>query len=264
MTRRAAGERFESKVSTHPSLLQAVEVSMDFHVNGSALRVLDEVTFSAAPGEMVCIIGRSGCGKTTLLNVLAGFLRPSGGQVLLGHEPIRGPGPDRCVVFQEDSLFPWLTVRENIAFGLKGRGKTHHQIRHEVDRYLALVGLEVFSEYLPREISGGMKQRVALARVLILHPQVLLMDEPFASLDYHSRREMQALLVSLWRNMHQTVVFVTHDMDEAIVLADRVIVMDMHPGRVRAEVDVPLERPREPEETEYVFFRRRLYDLLKN
>jgi len=245
-------------------MLQAVGVCMDFHVNGSDLRVLDNVTFSAAPGEMVCIIGRSGCGKTTLLNILAGFLRPSEGQVLLGHEPIRGPGPDRCVVFQEDSLFPWLTTRENIAFGLKGRGMTRHQIRHEVDRYISLVGLAEFGQYLPREISGGMKQRVALARVLILHPQVLLMDEPFASLDYHTRREMQALLVSLWGNLHQTIVFVTHDVDEAIVLADRVIVMDTNPGRVRAKVDVPLTRPREPEETEYLFFRRRLYDLLKS
>jgi NitT/TauT family transport system ATP-binding protein len=166
------------------------------------------------------------------------------------------------VVFQEDTLFPWLTVRENIGFGLKGRGNTRQQIRDEVERYLDLVGLTEFGHYLPGEISGGMKQRVALARVLILHPQVLLMDEPFASLDYHTRREMQRLLLSLWAGLHQTIIFVTHDVDEAITLADRIIVMEGGPGRIRGERSVELPRPRRTEQAEYLFFRRQLYEML--
>jgi NitT/TauT family transport system ATP-binding protein len=252
------------KAEAHPEqpVLEVINLTKRFEVNGTSISVLEDLSFSAGIGEMVCIAGRSGCGKTTLLNILAGFLKPSDGTVLVNGEPIRKPGPDRCVVFQEDTLFPWLTVRENIGFGLKRRAKDKRRLNEEVDRFITLVGLGDFQHYLPQEISGGMKQRVAIARVFILQPQVLLMDEPFASLDYYTRREMQNLLVSIWRDLGQTIVFVTHDVDEAITLADRILVMDRSTGRIREELELTLPRPRRAEQTEYVFFRRKLFELL--
>jgi NitT/TauT family transport system ATP-binding protein len=252
------------KAEAHPEqpVLEVINLTKRFEVNGTSISVLADLSFSAGTGEMVCIAGRSGCGKTTLLNILAGFLKPSAGTVLVNGEPIRKPGPDRCVVFQEDTLLPWLTVRENIAFGLKRKVKNKNRLNQEVDRFITLVGLSDFHHYLPRELSGGMKQRVAIARVLILQPQVLLMDEPFASLDYYTRREMQNLLVSIWRDLGQTIVFVTHDVDEAITLADRILVMDRSTGRIREELELTLPRPRRSEQTECVFFRRKLYELL--
>ncbi|MGC9325400.1 MAG: ABC transporter ATP-binding protein [Desulfomonilia bacterium] len=244
-------------------ILDVVALSKEFSVNGSATQVLQDVTFSVSQGEMLCVVGRSGCGKTTLLNILAGFEPPTLGYVAMHGNIIKKPGPDRCVVFQEDSLFPWLTVRENIAFGLPGIKKTAVQDR-EIDRYLAHVGLWDFQHYLPREISGGMKQRVALARVLILKPQVLLMDEPFASLDYHTRREMQNLLISLWEELGHTIVFVTHDIDEAITLADTILVMDISPGRIKEEIRVSLSRPRSVEHESYLAIRRKLMGIYED
>jgi len=244
-------------------VLEVVNVSKHFDLNGNARSVLDDISFSAASGEMICIIGRSGCGKTTLLNILAGFLMPSSGVVKVNGRPIRKPGPDRCVIFQEDTLFPWLTVRENIAFGLRsGTIGDKHSIDSEVDRFLTLVRLHEFQHYLPQEISGGMKQRVAIARVLILQPQVLLMDEPFASLDYHTRREMQNLLIAIWMELNQTIIFVTHDVDEAITLADRIALIDKNSGHIREVLAVPLSRPRKTEIPEYIFFRKNLYESL--
>jgi len=244
-------------------VLDVVNVSKYFDLNGDERPVLRDLSFSAGAGEMICIIGRSGCGKTTLLNILAGFLMPSSGAVKVNGRLIRKPGSDRCVIFQEDTLFPWLTVRENIAFGLRGGTLgDKHAIDREVDRFLTLVRLREFQHYLPREISGGMKKRVALARVLILQPQVLLMDEPFASLDYHTRREMQNLLLSIWMELNQTILFVTHDVDEAITLADRIAVIDKHGGHIREVLAVPLSRPRKTEIPEYIYFRKQLYESL--
>jgi NitT/TauT family transport system ATP-binding protein len=243
-------------------VLEVVKVSKHFDMNGDVRTVLDDINFEAGAGEMICIIGRSGCGKTTLLNILAGFLMPSSGTVKVNGEPIRRPGPDRCVIFQEDTLFPWLTVRENIAFGLKRRRRDRRYVRAEVGRFLSLVRLDEFQGYLPGEISGGMKQRVAIARVLILRPQVLLMDEPFASLDYHTRREMQDLLLTIWRELSQTIIFITHDVDEAITLADRIIVIDSDSGCIREVFPVSLPRPRKTELPEYIFFRKKLYEFL--
>lgn len=243
-------------------VLEVVSVSKHFDMNGCERLVLDNISFEAGAGEMICIIGRSGCGKTTLLNILAGFLMSSSGTVKVNGEPIRRPGPDRCVIFQEDTLFPWLTVRENIAFGLRRLTRDRHYINREVDHFLSLVRLHEFQHYLPREISGGMKQRVAIARVLILQPQVLLMDEPFASLDFHTRREMQDLLLSIWKELGQTIIFVTHDVDEAITLADTIIVIDKNTGYIREVFPVSLPRPRKMELPEYIFFRKKLYESL--
>jgi len=244
--------------------LEVVHLTKDLHVNGSVVTAPSDVSFAAASGEIVCILGRSGCGKTTLLNIVAGFLYPTTGAVLVKHRAVLAPGPDRCVVFQQDALFPWLSVRENIAFGLPGRMKSKRERNLEVDRFLYLTGLDAFANYLPREISGGMKQRVALARVLVLRPAVLLMDEPFASLDVQTREEMQDLLVSLAGDLRQTILFVTHDVDEAVRLADRILLMDRNPGRIREQIPVPLPRPRRGENTEFVFFRRKLREILRN
>jgi NitT/TauT family transport system ATP-binding protein len=228
-----------------PVILEIEGLSKGFGTNGPAQpRVLEHISFSARRGEMICILGRSGCGKSTLLKILAGFLPPSSGSVRLKGRPVDRPGPDRCVVFQEDALFPWLTVRENIAFGLKGRGMDHRDQQREVDRFLSLVGLADFEDFLPQDISGGMKQRVSLARVLILQPEVLLMDEPFAALDAQTREEMQNLLLDLWEKFSHTVLFVTHDVNEAVLLADRIILMEKGPGRIREVIPINLPRPR--------------------
>jgi NitT/TauT family transport system ATP-binding protein len=236
---------------TKQPVLEIKSLGRIFRVNGSFLTVLQDIEFAVQAGEMICILGPSGCGKTTLLKILAGFVKPSQGAVLLRGSPVTRPGPDRCVVFQEDALFPWLTVEENIAFGLKGKKTTRAERRRQVDRYLSLVGLEAFGRYLPGEISGGMKQRVSLARVLILEPDILLMDEPFAALDAQTREDMQQLLLGLWGMLSHTIVFVTHDVREAVNLADRVIVMNKNPGRIKEIVAVDLDRPRNIDDAKF-------------
>lgn len=244
--------------------LDVVGLQKVFPTNGGFLSVLDGVNFLAERGELICIVGRSGCGKSTLLKIVAGFVPPSSGKVLVKGTPVKAPGPDRCVIFQEDALFPWLTVRENIAFGLRGRGRSKRSQTTEVERFLELVGLGEFGDYLPNEISGGMKQRVALARVLILKPAVLLMDEPFASLDAQSREEMQDLLLTLRQELGHTILFVTHDVNEAVILADKVLLMSRIPGRIREEIRVDLPRPRERESSAFMNVSRRLHEALRD
>ena len=246
------------------TILEVEGIGKEFVLENQLLTVLEGIGFSGRKGEMICILGRSGCGKSTLLNILAGFLPPTVGRVRLNGIPIQKPGPDRCVVFQEDALFPWLTVRENIAFGLRYRKKDTKSLEKEVDRFLSLVGLHEFGNYLPREISGGMKQRVALARVLIIQPKVLLMDEPFASLDAQSREEMQNLLLSLWEQFSHTILFVTHDVNEAVKLADRILLMDKRPGRIREKIDIDLARPRKTESTEFIQVSRNIHKTLRS
>jgi len=243
--------------------LAARKLSKVFHVDGGFSTVLDQLHFDIDSGELVCILGPSGCGKTTLLKLIAGFTRPSGGSIKIEGRSVTQPGPDRCVIFQEDALFPWLTVSENIGFGARGRF-SGDQLGKEVNHYLEMVGLSAFKEYLPRDISGGMKQRVALARVLILKPRVLLMDEPFGALDAQTREEMQNLLLSLWGRLSHTIVFVTHDLGEAITLADRILVMGGNPGRIQSEIPVHLPRPRKKESDAFHRFYRDLRSRLYN
>lgn len=226
-------------------LLEVVDLARSFVHNGTVEPVLRGISLIVERGELACLIGRSGCGKSTLLKIVAGFLRPSGGQCLLDGQPIAQPGPDRCVVFQEDALFPWLTVRENIAFGLRGGRQARREAMREVERLLDLIGLAGYGDYLPRALSGGMKQRVALARVLIRSPRLLLMDEPFGALDAQTREEMQELLLDLSRQRRQTILFVTHDVREAVTLADRVLVLDRATGTIGAELAIELARPRD-------------------
>ncbi len=248
----------------HEPLLEIGNLGKVFHVRPAFLTVLEGLDFKVKRGEMICVLGRSGCGKTTLLKILAGFMQPSTGTVRLNGRVVSRPGPDRCFVFQEDTLFPWLTVRENIAFGLKGLIKDKKSREKEVGRFLSLVGLKEFGDYMPHEVSGGMRQRVALARVLILKPQVLLMDEPFASLDAQTREEMQNLLLSLWERLAHTIIFVTHDVNEAITLADRILVMGKNPGHIREEVRVNLARPRKMDNAEFINISRKLFSILRD
>lgn len=243
-------------------ILEIRDLGKVFKADSSFLTVLSEISFDVAHGEMLCLLGPSGCGKTTLLKILAGFLQPDTGRIRLQGRPVGGPGPKRCMVFQEDALFPWLTVSENIAMGLKKKRMVRRKKNEMVSRYLDMVGLYAFRNYLPRQISGGMKQRVALARVLILEPEVLLMDEPFAALDAQSREEMQQQLLDLWARICPSIVFVTHDVREAVTLADRVIVMDKTPGRVKAEVPIRLERPRSVSGGRFQKTCTELYELL--
>ncbi len=244
-------------------LLEVQKLGKVMRWNGSSNCVLEGIAFNAMRGELICILGRSGCGKTTLLKILAGFTQSSSGEAMVEGRLIDGPGPDRCVVFQEDALFPWLTVAENIAFGLKSLKMDGAAIEREVERFLSLVGLSDFRDYLPREISGGMKQRVALARVLVLKPKILLMDEPFGALDSLTREEMQDLLLSLWKQFSMTILFVTHDVSEALLLADRILVMDTSPGRIRREIPVAFARPRIREEGEFISLCRELHAMLR-
>jgi NitT/TauT family transport system ATP-binding protein len=249
---------------SNPAVLEVVNLGHAFVHNGTTEPVLRDLSFTVGPGELVCLIGRSGCGKSTLLNLIAGFLTPSQGHCLLDGERIVKPGPDRGVVFQEDALFPWLTVRENIVFGLRGNRSTRQHHHREAERLLGLVGLAGYGDYLPKALSGGMKQRVALARVLIRSPRILLMDEPFGALDAQTREEMQELLLTLSGQRRQAMVFVTHDVREAVTLADRVLLLDRDSGRIGAEVAIGLDRPRRQNDPAVHQFEARLQHLLRN
>ncbi|MEV0618419.1 ABC transporter ATP-binding protein [Nonomuraea sp. NPDC050404] len=209
------------------------------------VRVLDGIGLEIADEEFVCLLGPSGCGKSTALNIIAGFVRPTAGQVTVDGRAVDGPGPDRGVVFQDANIFPWMSVAKNVAFGPSVQGRlAGRELDDRVAHYLGRVGLDGFGDHLPRELSGGMRQRVGLARVLINDPPVMLMDEPFGALDAQTRITMQELLLELWDRDRKTVLFVTHDIDEALLLGDRVLVMSARPGKVKTVVDVPLPRPR--------------------
>jgi len=216
--------------------------------------------------EFLCLLGPSGCGKSTALDLVAGFNTPTHGQVTVDGQTVLVPGPDRGVVFQDANIFPWLSVRENVGFGPAIRGADSQAMRADVDVYLEQVGLAKFSEHLPLELSGGMRQRVGLARVLINNPPVLLMDEPFGALDAQTRIIMQELLLGLWERDRKTVIFITHDIDEALLLGDRIVVMSARPGRIKASIPVELPRPRSYEVTTtpgFIELRRYLFEELR-
>jgi len=208
------------------------------------VHALDEIELQVQAGEFVALLGPSGCGKSTLLNLIAGFEGASGGTLTVAGTPITQPGPDRGVVFQEAALFPWLNVWENVVFGPKIAGLPRSQYEDRAREMLEITGLSGFTKHLPVQLSGGMRQRVGIARVLTLGSKVLLMDEPFGALDAQTRLTMQELLLSVWQTLRTTVVFVTHDIDEAILLADTIYVMSARPGRIATRITVPIERPR--------------------
>ena len=211
----------------------------------SGIVALEDINLEIAANELAVIVGPSGCGKSTLLNIVAGLDDATTGEVRINGRTITGPGADRGMVFQSYTLFPWLTVLKNVEFGLKIKGVSPRERRKTALRYIELVGLKGFENALPKTLSGGMKQRVAIARVLANRPEVLLMDEPFGALDAHTRVAMQDLLLTVWEQERTTVLFVTHDIDEAVLLADTVYVMSHRPGRIRARVKVNIPRPRD-------------------
>ena len=208
------------------------------------VEALKDIHLDIAPGEFVALLGPSGCGKSTLLNLVASFEPLSSGTLTVGGQAVSAPGPDRGVVFQEAALFPWLSVWENVVFGPKAQGQSPEQYKERAEQMLELVGLSDFKNHLPIQLSGGMRQRVGIARVLTLGSKVLLMDEPFGALDAQTRLSMQELLLSVWDKLKPTVIFVTHDIDEALFLADTVHVMSARPGRIETTIKVDLARPR--------------------
>lgn len=224
--------------------LSVSRVSKRFRHRGRWIEALHDMTLSVKAGEFVCLVGPSGCGKTTLLNILAGFTRIDEGKAEVDGRPITGPGLDRCVLFQQPTLFSWMTVLDNVLFGPKARRSADGAKKEEAARLLRQVGLEQFGGHYPHQLSGGMRYRAAFARALINHPPALLLDEPFAALDAITRASMQDFLLELWQERQMTVVFVTHDVEEAALLADRVCVMSARPARIIADVTNPLDRPR--------------------
>jgi NitT/TauT family transport system ATP-binding protein len=237
---------FEELQVVAPSKLAVQHVSKEFRAGRAQIKALDDISLSISEGEFVCLVGPSGCGKSTLLNIIAGLEKPDAGQVLADGKPISGPGRDRMVMFQEAALFPWLNVTGNVMFGLKLKPNLTNSERREVAAfYIKLVGLERFASAHIHELSGGMKQRVALARALAPNPRVLLMDEPFGALDALTREQLYGDIQEIWEARKKTIVFVTHNVREAVCLGNRVVLFSPHPGRIREEFRIKLDRPRD-------------------
>ncbi len=239
------------------------DVSLIYDTPGGKVPGVKNVNFSIGASEFVCIVGPSGCGKSTLLNIIAGFLQPAAGEILIGGKKVDGHGMDRGVVFQDFAqLFPWRTALGNVSFGLEMKGVPKAEREKIAREQLRLVKLDKFTASYPHHLSGGMQQRVAIARALAYNPAVLLMDEPFAALDALTRDDMQRLLADVWRETRKTVIYVTHNVSEAVYLADRVIVMSPHPGTVRAEIRIELPRPRDPLSVEFLACQKNLLHYL--
>ena len=227
---------------------------------GEQIHVLEKVSAEVATGEFVCLVGPSGCGKSTLLNIVGGFLPATSGEVLVEGRPVRGPDPRRIFVFQENGVFPWLNVRDNIGFGLRGRGQEER--KSIVAHYVGMVGLTGFEAAYPRELSGGMRQRVEIARALAANPDIIYMDEPFGALDFITRLKMRADLVRIWQSEKKTILFVTHDIEEAVQLADRVLVMSQRPATIQEVVEIDLPRPRDLDSPRYLEKRDQIFRIM--
>jgi NitT/TauT family transport system ATP-binding protein len=266
----AAELRIENRAGASPRrggsdiLLQVKDLAICYAQGTRKVSALEDVTFSVTREQRFIIIGPSGCGKSTLLSAVAGFLAPASGVIELGGRPVRGPGPDRAVVFQEfDQLLPWRTVQGNVEYPLRVTGKLPKDaIREHALGYIRMVGLERFRDAFPHMLSGGMKQRVAIARALALDPEILLMDEPFASLDALTRRQMQKELVAIWQKTGKTILFVTHAIQEAVILGDRILVLTPGPGRVRAILDNPVAGESSPDRPRFARFQAELEALV--
>lgn len=241
-------------------------VSMTFSRRGQSTQVLESINLQIKPGELVCLLGPSGCGKSTLLNIIAGFIKPTEGYVMVDQQQVKKPGADRGVVFQQYSLLPWKTTFQNVELGLKIKGMPKAEREDMVGEYLNLVGLAKYRNAYPSQLSGGMQQRASIVRALVNSPSVLLMDEPFAALDAQTRHMMQELLLTIWSTLKTTVIFVTHDIEEAIFLGDRIFVMGVQPGRIKAELEIPLARPRHVDDMltpEFTQLNRQVFELIR-
>lgn len=263
--RRKAGSSVSQELEVvAPSKLAIDDVSKSFRAATGLVQALDHVTLQVSEGEFVCLVGASGCGKTTLLNIIAGLEKPDSGTVMADGKPITGPGRERLVMFQEAALFPWLNVLGNVIFGLKLKPNLRAKDRKDIAKYyLELVGLSRFERANIHELSGGMKQRVALARALAPNPRVLLMDEPFAALDALTREQLYGDIQRIWRARQKTIVFVTHNVREAVCLGDRVLLFSPHPGRIQEEFVIDLPRPRDFNSTELAAYASRIMRSLR-
>jgi len=260
----AVRARFD-KLKQREVILEVKHMGKVFESKQGTVAALKDINFKTHRREFVCVIGPSGCGKSTLIRILAGLESPSSGELLLDNKPVFDPGPDRGMVFQGYTLFPWLSVKRNVMFGLEMQGATRATAESEALTWIELVGLDKFADAYPHQLSGGMKQRVAIARALANKPRILLMDEPFGALDAQTRGKMQANLIEIWRNIDITILFITHDLDEAIYLADRILVLKAHPGEVQEMIEVSVPRPRTPEQfisPEFLATKKRLEELI--
>lgn len=240
--------------------LRADHISMDFKRDGKVTQVLADISLEVSDGEFVCLVGPSGCGKSTLLNLMAGFLSPTEGEIRINGEAVHGPDPRRIFVFQERGVFPWLTVEENIGFGLFKLARQERQSR--IAHYIRMVGLQGFEESYPTELSGGMKQRLEVARALAVNPDMLFLDEPFGALDSITRLIMRGELLRIWEAERKTVIFVTHDIDEAVQLADRVIVMSSRPATIQRIVNIDIAHPRDISSARYLELRDGIFEQI--
>jgi NitT/TauT family transport system ATP-binding protein len=256
--------RFE-RMKARETILEVRHLGKIFTAGKRETVALQDINFSTCRREILCVVGPSGCGKSTLVRILAGLEEQSSGEVLLEGKPVEGPGSDRGMVFQGYTLFPWLTVKKNVMFGLEINGYGAGEAERQALQWLQLVGLEKFQNAYPHQLSGGMKQRVAIVRALANQPRILLMDEPFGALDAQTRCRMQAHLLEIWRKIDITIVFITHDLDEAIFLADRILVLSAHPGEVQELIEVPVPRPRSASQfvtPEFLATKARLEELI--
>ena len=257
-------ERFD-RLKRRPVRLEVKGLSKEFETSNGIITALKDISFQTHKREFVCVIGASGCGKSTLIRLLAGLETPTRGDVLLDGRVVRGPGPDRGMVFQGYTLFPWRTVKKNVMFGPEMAGRGRMPAEEEAMQWIELVGLTRFANSYPHQLSGGMKQRVAIARALANQPRILLMDEPFGALDAQTRAKMQAYLMEIWKNIDITILFITHDLDEAVYLADRILVLKAHPGEVQELIEVPVPQPRSPQQflsAEFLATKKRLEELI--
>jgi NitT/TauT family transport system ATP-binding protein len=248
-------------------LVRDLEVSFENSNNGEITKAVDKVSIDINPGEFVTIVGLSGCGKSTFLNAIAGLLKPTSGTIMIGGKQITGPGQDRTVVFQKASLLPWRTVERNITYGLELRGIKAKAAKKQAEKYIEMVNLKGYEGFYPRQLSGGMQQRANLARALVCEPKVLLLDEPFAALDAITRESMQNELLALWEKTYKTVLMVTHQIDEAVLLSDRVIIFSARPAKIVEEVRIRLPRPRTPqirESADFDFLSKKIWSLIHN
>jgi NitT/TauT family transport system ATP-binding protein len=260
----AVRERLQ-RLKQREVILKVNDLSKVFNTPKGSTLALNRINFETHRREFLCVVGPSGCGKSTLVRILAGLEQHSSGEVLLDGKPVSEPGSDRGMVFQGYTLFPWLTVRRNVMFGLEINGRDRYEAEQQAMQWLQLVGLEKFADCHPHQLSGGMKQRVAIVRALANQPRILLMDEPFGALDAQTRARMQAHLLEIWRKIDITIVFITHDLDEAIFLSDRILVLSSHPGEVQELVEVPVPHPRSPAQVitpEFLATKARLEELI--